>query len=270
MSGPPPKGRPARYETFAGRTLGALHLREGAAGRPRLACLPHSGGSSRVFAPLAAALPDDWSVRALDAPGHVATRGAPLRSVDAIALAYLHGLPAGALEGAVLVGLSLGGYVAQALARALARRGAAPAALVVLASRPPGERRGDRPSALSDDDLFAWMVGLGGAGDAGGAWREIFDVYKECLRADLAAYETYRPGPGPPPCPALFVGGLDDPHTPPALFDAWARDVAGARVAYAPGGHFAARDRPHDVAALLAPFVEAAWSAAGPGRPTAP
>lgn len=255
-------GRAKRYESLADRTLGLLHLREGASGAPRLVCLPHSGGPPHVFEALAAALPADWSVRALDLPGHVRTQGAPLRSVDAMALACLHGLPAGLLEGAVLVGLSLGGYVALALARALARRGAPPPALAVLATRPPGERRGERPSRQSDEALFGWLAELGGVAGTGPEWREIFDVFKGALRADLEAYEGYDPGPAAaPPCPALFVGGLDDLHTPPALFEGWSRDAPGARVAFSPGGHFALRDRPAELAAIIAPFVAAHWAA---------
>jgi pyochelin biosynthetic protein PchC len=262
--------RPKRYELLAGRTIGLLHLREGPAGAPRLVCLPHSGGTPHVFEALAAALPADWSVRALDLPGHVRTQGAPLRSVDAMALACLQGLPAGLLEGAALVGLSLGGYVAQALARALARRGAAPPALVALATRPPSERRGDRPARLSDDALFGWLVELGGVPGQGPEWREIFDVFKDALRADLEAYATYDPGPDPaPPCPALFVGGRDDPFSPPPLFEGgWRRDAPGARVEIVPGGHFALRDRAAEVAAVVAPFVARHWpEAAGPAQP---
>ncbi len=265
---PPPAarapGRPKRYELVADRTLGLLHLAEGAPGAPRLVCLPHSGGTPHVFEPLAAALPAGWSALALDLPGHVRTRGAPLRSVDAMALALLEGLPAGLLEGAALVGLSLGGYVAHALARALARRGAPPPALVVLATCPPNERGGERPSALPDDELFRWLVALGGVPDAAPEWREIFDVFKESLRSDLRAYETYDPGPEPAPtCPALFVGGLDDPHTTPARFAGWSRVAPGAPVELVPGGHFALRDRPAEVAALVGPFV----AAHAPARP---
>ncbi|HEU4405120.1 MAG TPA: alpha/beta fold hydrolase [Polyangiaceae bacterium] len=262
MSSGQPAARPKRYELVAGRTLGLLHLREGAPGAPRLVCLPHSGGTPHVFDALAAALPADWSVRALDPPGHVRTRGAPLRSVDAIALACLEGLPAGLLEGAVLVGLSLGGYVALALARALARRAAPPPALVVLATRPPSERKGERPSGLGDDELFRWLVALGGVPGPQPEWRQIFDVFKDALRADLEAYATYDPGPDPtPPCPALFVGGHDDVHSPPELFASWRRDAPGARVELVPGGHFAVRDRAAEVAALVAPFVRQHWPA---------
>lgn len=257
-----PPARAKRYELLAGRTLGLLHLREGVEGAPRLVCLPHSGGTPHIFEALAAALPADWSVRAVDLPGHVRTQGAPLRSVDAMALACLQGLSGGLLEGSVLVGLSLGGYVAQALARSLARRSLPPPAVIALATRPPSERRGDRPSRLSDDELFGWLVELGGVPGSGPEWRDIFDVFKESLRADLEAYSTYDPGPAvAPPWPALYIGGRDDSHSPPNLFESWHRDTPGARVELVPGGHFALRDRAAEVAALVVPFVRQHWPA---------
>jgi surfactin synthase thioesterase subunit len=259
----PQPAKPNRYELFADRTLGLLHLREGAPSAPRLVCLPHSGGTPYIFEALAAALPADWSVRAVDLPGHVRTRGAPLKTVDAMAAACLQGLPASLFEGAVLVGLSLGGYVVHTLARSLARRGAPPPALVVLATSPPGER-GERHAGASDDMLFRWLVGLGGVPDGGSAWREIFDVFKESLRADLGAYEAYAPGPSGPPCPALFVGGRDDSHTPPDRFARWADAAPGSPIEITPGGHFALRDRPAEVAAVVAPFIRRHWAEAQP------
>jgi surfactin synthase thioesterase subunit len=263
-SAPAPRRPNKRYELLAGRTFGVLHLREGEASAPRVICLPHSGGAPHIFEALAEALPSTWSVRALDLPGHVRTQGAPLHSVDAMALAALQSLPTSLLEGAVLIGLSLGGYVARALARALAHRGSAPPALVVCATRPPHMRRDhERPSSLPTDALFRWLVDLGGMPGSGPEWLEIFTVFEPALRADLRAYETYDPGPdAPPPCPTLFIGGHDDTQTPPALFTPWAQQDPSARVEIVSGGHFALRDHPAEVAALVAPFVTAHWPGA--------
>jgi acyl-CoA synthetase (AMP-forming)/AMP-acid ligase II/thioesterase domain-containing protein len=115
-------GRAGRSAVVTERAPAVLRLREDAGGRA-MVCLPGAGASSLAFAHLAARLPQDTALYVLQARGYE-RRGlveTSVRSVVEHRLAELRRLrPQGPY---LLVGHSLGGVVAAAMARRLAGAG---------------------------------------------------------------------------------------------------------------------------------------------------
>jgi surfactin synthase thioesterase subunit len=242
-----------RYHPFDGGRLGLLELKRGSSSAIRLLCLPHSGGNPIAFQKLAATLAIDATVAAVDYPGHVRSTGAPLRTIDAIAATCMRLLPDEFLAGAVLLGHSVGGYVAHAMTLGLERAGRAPRAVVISAVRPPppirsGATNAQPISKLDDDRLFEWIVRTSG-GFA--PEREMFMHFQEAIRADLEAYETYDPPATPLLTSALFVGGLGDPLCSSTLFAEWLGLAVDASLTYLPGGHFGLYAHPEDAAGAI-------------------
>jgi surfactin synthase thioesterase subunit len=181
----------------------------------------------------------------------VRTTGAPATSVEALVALYQEALPPALLD-AVMVGHSLGGYVALALCRALPARARG---LVVAASTPPQARLPDfAPSRFDDRTLVSWLQEIGG--DAPALQDpETFPIFAPSLRADLAAYETFTVQPPLPSQPALLCGGEMDPLCTPVRFARWRELLPAAELLSLPGGHFFPQTDPAPFAAAVRRFV---------------
>jgi medium-chain acyl-[acyl-carrier-protein] hydrolase len=209
----------------------------------RLVCLPYSGGRASAFKDLAAELPSDVELSAIELPGH----GRRLREAAVTRLRPLAEQVTAALAGQVrqpfvLLGYSLGAVLGFEVTREMARRGQpGPSALFVAASKAPHTRSADpHLHNLSRTNLVESLARLGGSRSALLKDEELVDLMLPVLRADLAAIETYAYEPGRPlDCPVAAFGGSADPSVPGPSLEAWRDLTNGAfSVTMLPGGHF--------------------------------
>lgn len=245
-----------RYQRLEGGRLGLLTLRDASECHTELMCFPYSGGHPGAFSALAAALPQAWRLVGVDAPGHVRTRGTPLRDIRQMAELYVRTLGARRLSQACLFGQSLGGYVAYEIACQLQRAGYEPPRIVIAGTCPPNARApGRRVSEYGDLELIEWLDVLGGLPpQLGERKHELIDLFKDCLRADLAAYEGYEPDHTALAAPALLLGGYDDPICSYRAFVRWREYVPQARIHFLAGGHFFVQSAPGAVADRVREF----------------
>jgi medium-chain acyl-[acyl-carrier-protein] hydrolase len=253
-----------------------LCARSWAGGDPAVVCFPSAGGSALAFRPLAAALVPEFTVIAVDPPAHGGSSGPPLPDVRATAALAVRMLEPAVSGPVVLLGSSLGGYVAYEAARLLLRQPARSAwlRLVICAAAAPGTP-GALPGPEHDDDsLIDALVGMGGVPAAVRAEPELLRQYLPVLRSDLVAYAAYvrswRPPARPLPCPTLVLGGDADPVVSVDRLVGWRLVCAPARFRLLRGGHHIPQQQPADLAAEIRRWLAAPGArtdvAAGLGR----
>lgn len=210
----------------------------------RLFCLPYAGGGTAVFHRWRSALPRQVNLVPLCLPGHDG-RLAESPRTDLCTLAreladdLLHALD----RPYVLMGYSLGAWIAFELARELRRRGGPlPETLIAAAAQPPHAALRERPfHELPDEEFIAVMQQrydgipatiLNNA--------ELLQLLLPVLRADIQMVETYRYVAEPPlDTDILALGGTDDPAVTAAQLAEWRRHTArNCSVRQFPGGHF--------------------------------
>jgi surfactin synthase thioesterase subunit len=126
---------------------------------------------------------------------------------------------------------------------------------VIVCTRPPAGKDGEaRASTLDDETLFGWLKTLGGMPGEPEVQRDLFELFKDALRADLEAYERYQPT-AVARSPFLCIAGLGDPICPYRSFLAWNAHARAPRLEYLPGAHVAMQTRPREVARLISAFV---------------
>jgi medium-chain acyl-[acyl-carrier-protein] hydrolase len=143
----------------------------------------------------------------------------------------------------VLLGYSLGGWLAFELARELRRRSARmPAQLIVAAAGPPDMAIGGPAlHTLPDADFIAAIQKRYDAiPQAIINNSEILKVLLPVLRADIQMVETYRYAAEPPlDVEMLALGGTEDPAISPAMLAEWQRHTSDTcSVRLFPGRHF--------------------------------
>lgn len=229
-------------------------------GTVRLICLPPAGGSSASFQPLVRHLPEDWSVVAIDPPGHGGFAGVPLPDVSAMADAAA--LILGPADQPVfLLGHSLGSMVALRLAQAgrLRLNG-----LILCGLAPPSRIAGVRAVTdihASDEAILSGLDRLGGVPAVVMEDLEFARLFVPPLRADLAAFaaeaEEWTNGrfAGLPAVPTLVVAGQEDPLAPPQFLRDWAAFSAQVRTEVVAGGHFFPQQNAPALARLLMSFA---------------
>lgn len=209
----------------------------------RLVCLPYSGGRASVFNNLAADLPGDVEVCAVEYPGH----GRRLAEPPIIRLKTLVGRLTDVIAADVprpfaLLGYSVGALIGFETARELVRRGQpGPSALFVAANKAPHLRSARPPlHELSRRELVDGLHRLAGAHNELLDNDELVDVMLPILRADLSLDETYTYEPGEPlDCPVAAFGGSEDWSAPRDKLVAWRDHTVGDfSVTTLPGGHF--------------------------------
>ncbi|MEK8107754.1 MFS transporter [Micromonospora sp. M12] len=151
-----------------------------------------------------------------------------------------------------LFGHSLGALVGYELAHRLRCAGDAPDLLVLAGRNPPWMPPGPalrHAAELSDQELFARLVALGGA-DARSAGPLTYRTFLPTLRADLRLAHSYRPGSPRPrlASPVVVLHGGDDPLTSPQALAGGPRSPPELPAARGPGGHFFPLERPAEVA----------------------
>lgn len=232
----------------------------GGAAETVLYCFTHAGGAAPFYRPWAAHLPPGVALCAIQQPGrHDMLRFPPFSDMNALADATARAV-AEHLRGrrSVFFGHSMGAVTAFETARRLRRAGLpGPAVLGVSACPAPHLRRpGPRIHGLSDEQLLAHVVGLGGLDPELLACQELVELMLPAIRADFEVLDGYAHVAEPPlDCPFAVFGGLADDSVPRESLRAWEAHTSGRTdVALHPGGHFYLEDCPAAlVDALLAP-----------------
>lgn len=230
--------------------LDATKLRPRAAAR--LFCLPYAGGGASVFLGWPDLLPQ-LDVVPVQLPGRERRIGeSPVVAVDQLVDALLPH----ADRPYAIFGHSFGARLAFELCRALRARAAPdPKWLFVSGCHAPQlPRLAPSVSLLSEDQLIAWVIELGGTPP------EIFEnpqmraLALRVLRADLAYAEQSVFQEAPPLlCPITVFAGQDDTETQVAGLHAWSELTSSAFAARVlPGDHFFLHSARHQLLASIA------------------
>lgn len=211
--------------------------------RHRLICFPHAGAGAGAYADWAHLLPAEIELAAVQLPGRQnriaedpVTEVGPLVKVLTQALRPV-------MDGSFsFFGHSGGAVLAFELARALqAKNGPRPSGLFLSAQSAPGTTgRITQLHDLSDGDLAAEVVRLGGIEPEIAEDEDVMDALLPTLRADFDLWEHHRVGPAPRlDVPITVMSGVDDPRAPLDTLDGW-REQTNAPVTLRlyPGGHF--------------------------------
>lgn len=227
--------------------------------RRRLVCLPFAGGTAATYRLWPSNLPDDVEVQFVQLPGRdMRGTATPLDSIEAMVEAVLPALDEIDDLPFAVFGHSLGALVAFEVTVALERsERRTPDHLFVSSRRPPDavDGSGQRLAHEMDDDEFVRIMKerYDAIPDVVASEPDLLSLLLPLLRADVKAFETYRPLADHRVATPLHVfGGSDDTRPRPEHLDGWQRFAAGP-VAFDifPGGHFYLNDaRPALVATL--------------------
>ena len=221
----------------------------------RLICIPHAGGGSAIYHPLASMLPAEIELLTVHLPGREGRLSEPpyIRMqpmVDALA----DGVSEEVRPPYALFGHSMGALVGFELCRELRRRGTPlPERLICSGRRAPIIPNTEAPLHLMPDTTF--VAELVRRYDA--IPRVILDepelmaLFMPVLKADFEVFETHvHTDEAPLDCDIALYGGRDDPQT--GQMQGWAELVSGrcTRRLFE-GGHFYISDQRRTLAAAL-------------------
>lgn len=248
-------------------SIGGARVFAGSGGRafdpslPTLALLHGAGMNHTVWAAQARALAfHGRNVLALDFPGHGASAGPALATIESLADWVLACLKAQGAKTFRLGGHSMGALVAL---EAASRAGAACEALALLGFVPEMRVHPDLLNAaragehLASELMVSWsfgLHGLTGGNPAPGlflpqtALRLLEQAPAASLAADLAACDAYKnagAAAGRVACPVLLLLGERDRMTPSPKGAAFAKNFSNARVTILPeAGHMMMAEQP--------------------------
>jgi surfactin synthase thioesterase subunit len=209
----------------------------------RLVCIPYAGGGTAVYYRWHSKLPAWIDLRPLSLPGHDGRLDeSPCTDLQQIVTLLANELPP--LDRPyVLLGHSMGAWLAFELARELRRRSAPRPDLIVVAACPAPHvaRTESQLHELPDDELLqAVERRYGDLPSKASASPELMQLLLPALRADLHIAETYRCADEPPlDTEILVIGGTEDPAVSPAQLNGWRQHTTNVcSVRLSPGGHF--------------------------------
>ncbi|MDR3493672.1 MAG: 3-oxoadipate enol-lactonase [Ancalomicrobiaceae bacterium] len=250
------------------RPWGHMHYRSrGSSGGPAVVFVNSLGTDLRMWDAVIDRLPALRSI-AFDKRGHgLSATPADGWTIEDLADDVAALIEALAVKKAVVVGCSVGGLVAQAIA---ARRPELLAGIVIsnsaakIGTPDSWQARIDTIStdglaAIVDTVMSVWFPQSYRDGVDWLAWRTMF------LRADLAGYigtcralaaADFRDSSSEITLPVLVIGGTEDKSTLPEVVAGLAGSIPGARLAMLEGsGHIPAIDNPGVTAGLIADFL---------------
>ena len=224
---------------------------------PIMFCLPYAGGGAAAYNGLQRELAGrtDLTVVALQLPGRENRIAEPPaftigEVADEVAAHLTGGQPY------VLYGHSMGARLAFEVVRELRRRGLPqPSRLYAGGAHAPDRKVPLAAGAdLPDDSFIDALVRRSGALPELRNVPELRELMLPVLRADFAWIKHYRYTPEPPiDSPIVAFTGLDDGEVGPADMLGWARHTtSGFRLRTLRGGHLFVKDRPAELAALIA------------------
>lgn len=210
----------------------------------RLFCFHPAGLGAAVFRGWSDAFPGDIEVSAVQLPGRANRfNETPISSIPVLAEHVVNALSEYLDVPFAFFGHSMGAVLAAEVARRLRSEGLPqPSRLIVSGRRPPHVPDVLPPLNDLPNDEFVAEINrrYGGIPTEFLNDPEILELFLPCLRADIAALESFRPENGHRlECPILACGGADDPLTPRAHLEAWRETTnAAVEVRVFPGGHF--------------------------------
>jgi surfactin synthase thioesterase subunit len=241
--------------------------------RLRLFVFHHAGGSHHTYRPLARALPADWEVCLVDAPG----RGRlghekPLEDPAALVARVLDELLLWLDRPYAFFGHSMGALLAHGLTLRIRDAGLPLPRWLGMSARgvPRPDGGGVRRHLLPSAELRRTVGLLGGTPDAVLGDDVLWALVEPVLRADLKVTETWGPAAREPlpPVPLSVLGGRDDPLVSPDRLAAWAGlSPAFLGLRLLPGHHFYLSERPQETAAVIAAEARRALAGAADAGP---
>jgi surfactin synthase thioesterase subunit len=210
----------------------------------RLVCLPHAGGGTAVFHRWRRTLPKGIGLLPICLPGRESRIAEPpITRMRVLVPEIVDAIEPALDRPYVLLGHSMGAWIAFELARELRRRGrTAPRLLVAAGSPPPHEPRSRVPLHKLPDAEFVAVVGreFDGIPPAVRENEELLALVLPVMRADFELTETYEYVEEPPlGCDILALGGSEDPTVTASELNEWGRYTTGGFEArHVAGGHF--------------------------------
>ncbi len=198
-----------------------------------LVMFPGAGGTALMLAPWTSPdLIEGANISAMHPPGHGSDRRAPIRRMHELVELYVKTLvPAG--RPLVLVGYSLGGLVAYAVAQALERSGIQPRAVVLSHTLPPPLWR---EKMFSRDAQFEEIFGR--LYEAWGVDSGSRPMFLESARADFEVAESFDVPETRLAALTCIISSMTDEFAPGRRIAGW--DALCARTVHyaAQGGHW--------------------------------
>ncbi|WP_030487109.1 thioesterase II family protein [Micromonospora chokoriensis] len=210
--------------------------------------LPYAGAAGRAFRPLHPYLPDGCALALVDLPGHGRRMSETcLRDAEAVIDGVLDAIGTLGSRRLVLLGYSLGGWLAYEIATRLTEAGTPPAGLIVCGTRAPHHGIGHPPVAHlpAGETFLREAVAMGLASPAMLELPGLADLFATALHADLTVVQSFAFRPRPPlPVPACVVGFDADWLVPEPALRAW-DDLCAAPPLHQRlmGGHLAMHDQ---------------------------
>ncbi|WP_010533489.1 thioesterase II family protein [Brachybacterium squillarum] len=232
------------------------HLRPRPGGR-QLVLVPFLGGFVASFHPLVDELGDDWDVWCANPPGHASSSRPPVVVLRDLVEQYARALAPVLRPGAVLLGHSLGAYLAHRIAALLAETPTArpaPSHLVLSAAAAPEEVPARGYHLLEDAELAERAGGEDMLSGEILADPSLLAVFLPGIRADFAVLDAV--GSAPPPrvgLPTTLVLAAADPLTAAGRAEGWRAHCTGPldRVVLRGVGHMHITRDPAGIAATL-------------------
>ncbi|MGV0879814.1 3-oxoadipate enol-lactonase [Martelella sp. FLE1502] len=259
---------------FAIAPGGHINYRYGTAARSGAPCLlfiNSLGTDLSMWDGVVEALGDRFATLGFDARGHGGSTGNDgVADIDGLVEDAIAVMDAAGVDKGVVVGLSLGGLTAQAMAIAHPDRVSALVLCATASAFLPAQMWRERAAATLENGsaIFAvpsmerWFTGGFRQTDPQTAQRLVAMVgetsdkgYADCCTV-LAETDLSERLPAIA-CPALLVAGQQDAGCPPSVHETMRDRIPGARlVVLDPAAHMLAVERPDALAALIENFVE--------------
>ena len=142
------------YKNFLDGTITLFKLTQNRHPKIRIICFPYAGAGGFIFKELSQYLPESVEVLAIEAPGHTHTRGAPLYDINLLTEKYIAlFLELFSFDKIILLGHSLGAYIACDIASSLVNKGLKPNLILSAASPPHLREKHIKLSSLSINEF---------------------------------------------------------------------------------------------------------------------
>jgi medium-chain acyl-[acyl-carrier-protein] hydrolase len=237
------------YKNFLDDTITLFKLTQNKHPEIRIICFPYAGAGGFVFKELSQYLPESVEVFAIEAPGHTHTRGVPLYEVNLLTEKYVAlFLELFSFEKIILLGHSLGAYIACDVASSLVNKGLKPN-LILSAAQPPHLREKHiKLSSLSIDELVQTLAQLNGVPQSWISAPELLELFIDTLRADFKMYENFIFPKNITHLNTLSVNGYEDLLCRPQYAFEWDLYFKKVSIDFISGNHLFLNEIPKQFA----------------------
>jgi 3-oxoadipate enol-lactonase len=262
---------PETQQMLAGTDGATVAYRQYGHGPRLITCLHSLALDGSWYEPLAAALGEEYRLLAPDFRGHGASaHGECAPTLGLVAQDIAAMWDAEGIKSSVILGISLGGMVAQAVSGSfpsrvdaqilMATRGSFNDAAAAGTLARAAEVRAPGGVAQTENVTMRRWFGYAADNPADPLVRRAREQYLGAGGDTIAEYFEAMTQVGDfqaePPPPTLVVGGDDDQSTPRAAIEQLAASIPGAELRFAKGGHLVAFENPQEVAATVRPFLD--------------